>query len=69
MISVTVPSRNRPNELRFALNSLGLAKHGLEALVWLDEDDPQLDAYKEFFGTDPNIRLFIKERLATKAVI
>jgi len=66
MISVIVPSRNRPEELRFALNSLGLARHGLEALVWLDEDDPKLDIYKEFFGIDPNIRLFIKERVGYK---
>ena len=47
MISVIIPSRNRPNELLISLTSLGLAKHGLEALVWLDDDDPQLDKYKE----------------------
>lgn len=66
MISVIVPSRNRPEELRFALNSLGLARHGLEALVWLDKDDPKLDTYKKYFDTDPNIRLFIKERVGYK---
>src|SRR3989344_4268565 len=66
MISVIVPSRNRPNELRVALKSLQLAKHGLEALVWLDEDDPQLNKYKEFFGKDPNIKLFIKKRVGYK---
>lgn len=66
MISVIVPSRNRPNELRAALESLQLAKHGLEALVWLDEDDLQLDKYKEFFEKDPNVKLFIKERVGYK---
>ncbi|KKS77901.1 MAG: NAD-binding, UDP-glucose/GDP-mannose dehydrogenase family protein [Candidatus Woesebacteria bacterium GW2011_GWB1_43_14] len=66
MISVIIPSRNRPNELLISLTSLGLAKHGLEALVWLDDDDPQLDKYKEFFGSDPNVRLFIKERVGYK---
>jgi len=63
MISVIIPSRDRPHELQTALNSLGLAINGLEALIWLDDDDPQLDKYKELFGTDPNIRLFIKKRV------
>jgi len=63
MISILIPSRNRPQELRTALNSFGLAKHGLEALVWLDNDDPQLNTYKKFFGSDSNVRLFIQKRV------
>lgn len=63
MISVIVPSRNRPNELQTALDSLGLKQHGLEALVWLDNDDPQLDKYKEFFDSNRKVRLFIKKRV------
>lgn len=63
MISVIVPSRDRPNELLTALNSFELAKHGIEALVWLDDDDPQLDKYKEFFDSNRNVRLFIKKRV------
>lgn len=66
MISVIVPSRNRPNELKVALDSLQLKKNGLEALVWLDEDEPQLDKYKEFFKKNPNIKLFIKKRVGYK---
>lgn len=63
MISIICPSRNRPNELLETLKSFELDKYGLEALVWLDNDDPQLDKYKELFGSNPNVRLFIKERV------
>ncbi len=66
MISVIIPSRDRPNELLTALKSLELAKHEMEALVWLDDDDPQLDKYKEFFDSDPNVRVFIKKRVGYK---
>lgn len=68
MISIIVPSRNRPHELRSALASLNLAQHGLEALVWLDDDDPQLATYKTLFDADPNIRLFIKPRVGYKDI-
>lgn len=63
MISVIVPSRNRPKELLTSLKSLRLAEHGMEALVWLDNDDPKLEHYKELFGSNPNVRLFVKERV------
>jgi len=63
MISVIVPSRNRPNELLTSLTSLGLAEHGMEALVWLDDDDPSLARYKELFKSNPNVTLFIKKRV------
>jgi hypothetical protein len=66
MISVIIPSRDRPNELLAALNSLGLAKHRLEVLVWLDSDDPKLEKYQELFGSNPNIKLFVKERVGYK---
>ncbi len=63
MISVIVPSRSRPDELLTSLTSLGLTEHGMEALVWLDIDDPKLPRYKELMGSNPNIRLFIKDRV------
>jgi hypothetical protein len=63
MISVIVPSRNRPDDLLTSLNSLNLDKHGMEALVWLDSDDPKLNIYKKHFESNPNVRLFIKERV------
>src|SRR3990167_8793860 len=63
MISVLIPSRGRPNELQTSLNSLGLVEHGLEALIWLDEDDPKLEQYQELFGSKSNIRLFVKQRV------
>jgi hypothetical protein len=63
MISVMCPSRNRPTELLDCLNSLDLAKHDMEALVWLDTDDPQLNKYKELFESNPNVKLFIKDRV------
>lgn len=63
MISIIVPSRGRPDELLTSLNSLGLDKHELEALVWLDSDDPQLGRYQELLGSNPKVKLFIKERV------
>lgn len=63
MISIICPSRGRPKELRVALNSLRLTKNGLEALVWLDTDDPKLDDYKKLLGSNPNVRFFIKKRI------
>jgi len=63
MISVICPSRNRPNELLTSLTSLDLDKHGMEALVWLDSDDPKLPEYHKLFDENPNVKLFIKERV------
>lgn len=63
MISFIVPSRNRPDELLTALNSLRLSECGLEALVWLDDDDPKLKEYQELFISNPNVKLFIKKRI------
>lgn len=65
-MSVMIPSRDRPHELQGALDSLGLAINGFEALIWLDDDDPQLDKYKELFESDSNVRLFIKKRVGYK---
>lgn len=66
MISIICPSRDRPNELKTALDSLGLKKNGLEALVWLDDDDPQLNKYHKLFDQYPNVKLFIKKRVGYK---
>ena len=61
MISIIVPSRDRPDELLTSLNSLELEKNGLEALVWLDNDDPKLPKYQELLETNKNVKLFVKE--------
>lgn len=63
MISVLIPSRGRPEELQVALDSLKIKKNNLEALVWIDKDDPKLEQYQKIFGSNPNVRLFIKERV------
>ena len=63
MVSIICPSRDRPNNLKIAFDSLGLQKNGLEALAWIDEDDPQMDKYIELFGEDPAVKLFIKKHV------
>ncbi len=65
-ISVIIPSRDRANELLTAIKSLGMPKNQMEALVWLDKDDPQLKKYKEIFKSYTNVKLFIKERVGYK---
>ncbi len=63
MISVLIPSRGRPNELKVTITSLNISKNKLEVLVWIDTDDPELENYKKLFSGNPNIRLFIKKRV------
>src|SRR3989338_11545070 len=63
MISILIPTRGRPDGLLKNLNSLGLARNRLEALVWVDDDDPELERYKELFQKSSVIKLFIKERV------
>ncbi len=58
-----IPSRNRPNELLNCINSLGLDKNELEILVWLDKNDPKLKRYQELLGSNPKVKLFIKDRV------
>jgi hypothetical protein len=48
MISVLVPSRERPDLLARSIDSLGEGE--LEVLVRVDEDDPRLDSYAQFPG-------------------
>ena len=48
MISVLVPSRERPELLARSLDSLG--EGDLEVLVRVDEDDPRLEGYSRFPG-------------------
>lgn len=63
MISVLVPSRGRPDALAASLNSLGIAKHGLEALVWLDDDDPAVDLYVHRLSLVGDVKVFVKKRV------
>lgn len=44
MISVLMPSRQRPGLAQESIESLG--KGDFEVLIWLDADDPDLEAYK-----------------------
>ncbi len=64
--SVLVPSRGRANHLKFSLDSLGLEENKLEALVWVDDDDPQLAEYKKLFTDNNRVRMFIKPRVGYK---
>lgn len=48
MISVLVPSRERPEGLARSIQSLG--DGDFEVLVRVDDDDPRLDAYRQFPG-------------------
>ena len=68
MISVIVPSRGRPDELLLSLNSLRLVENGLEALVWLDNDDPKLDQYQRLLKSNDQIKVFVKDRVAYKKI-
>ncbi len=61
VISFLIPSRGRPEALLESLNSLGIERDGLEALVWVDSDDPFLDRYLELPGG--RAVLFVKERV------
>ncbi len=65
-LSVLVPSRGRAELLKFSLDSLELEQNGLEALVWLDDDDPQLAKYQQFFSDNDRLKLFIKPRVGYK---
>jgi len=62
-LSVLVPSRERADVLKFSLDSLGLERNNIEALVWVDDDDPQLNEYRKLFGNNPQVKLFIKKRV------
>lgn len=63
ILSVLVPSRERPGMLKFSLDTLNLEKNNIEALVWLDEDDPLLFKYHKYFDNNPKVQLFIKKRI------
>jgi hypothetical protein len=49
MIGLALPSRKRPDRLRFALETAfnsACAPENVHVVVALDEDDPELDAYQ-----------------------
>lgn len=61
--SVLVPSRERAQALKFSLDSLGLERNNLEVLVWVDDDDSQINEYHRLFDKDSHVKLFIKPRV------
>ena len=61
--SFLVPRRERADALKFSLDSLGLEKNNLEVLVWIDDDDPQLEKYHNLFDNNSRIKMFIKPRV------
>ncbi len=63
ILSILVPSRQRADALKFSLESLGLERNNIEVLVWVDEDDPQLQKYRTYFDKNDHIKLFIKPRV------
>lgn len=56
MISILIPSRQRAKMLKTTIQSLG--KGDYEVLVWVDDDDPELDDYMSLPAT-----VFIKPRV------
>lgn len=62
-LSVIVPSRERADVLKFSLDSLGLERNNIEVLVWVDDDDPQLEKYHEIFDNNRHVKLFTKSRI------
>lgn len=62
-LSALVPSRERADALKFSLESLGVERNNIEVLIWVDEDDPQLQKYTTFFDKKTHIKLFIKPRV------
>ena len=65
-LSFLVPSRGRPEILKHSLDSLNLNEHRLEALVWLDDDDPKLEEYQKLFADNKRVKLFINKRVTYK---
>lgn len=65
MISILIPSRGRPEELLNSINSLGLNPE-IEILIWLDNDDPKLEQYRELLKTNPFVKFFVKDRVGYK---
>lgn len=63
VLSALVPSRERAEALKFSLDSLGLQKNNVEALVWVDDDDPQLERYQLLFDNKNHIKMFVKPRV------
>jgi len=63
VLSVIVPSRERADELKFSLDSLGLERNNIEALTWIDVDDPQLNKYHSHFDNNPHVRMYVKPRV------
>ncbi len=63
MISVLLPSRCRPQELSFSLDSLELETNDIEALIWLDDDEPKVNAYDAVLHARAGVRTFVKPRV------
>lgn len=59
-VSVLLPTRQRAEMAKRAVDSLG---EGVEVLLWLDNDDPQLKDYLSLFP-----RVYVKPRLGYKGM-
>lgn len=55
MISVLMPSRQRPELARQSIESLG---DDIEVLIWVDDDDPELEGYQQL-----DAKVFIRPRV------
>lgn len=60
--SVLLPTRNRVELARESLVSLG--EGNFEALLWVDNDDPQLSEYWEFAEGADAVRLLVEPRVS-----
>ena len=67
MISLLHPTRNRPDKSRDTTNKwISHANTAIELIVSVDEDDPQLEKYKEYYS---GVRLLVrKNRSAIDAI-
>jgi hypothetical protein len=62
MISVLMPSRNRFDMAKESIESLGLGD--FEVLMWVDNDDDQLNLYKNL--KSESIKIYFKDRVGYK---
>ena len=63
-LSILVPSRQRADALKFSLASLGLSRNTtIEVLIWVDDDDLQLQKYRTYFDKNNQIKLCIRPRV------
>ena len=68
MISALIPTRQRPKRFRNTVESLLKTKKGeVEIISYVDENDPELEAYQKLSFTE--LRLLVRERAGLALII